>query len=220
MTIIVELFAFIIVDIINWLRGEVTCTTSDPIPTCTPKEIGWLPVLCEISVWGSKYYDYNFSELEKGFLYPHDSSIFFLFVLAFIFTSLRFSRVEFYLHLFSLPIFGCFLQKGPLKFSFSKIVTAIEASEIYCFREPLHVSNVSAFQEKWRKWQSVRNALRIPGFIVQINKLIVPLNKNVHCRAFTTLDNYACLWILNMQSRHLVPLAPLSIGAGKAVHIQ
>lgn len=46
------------------------------------------------------------------------------------------------------------------------------------------------------------------------------INKNVHCRAFTTLDNYACLWILNMQSRHLVPLAPLSIGAGKAVHIQ
>ena len=100
---------------------------------------------------------------------------FLLFVLAFIFTSLRFSRVEFYLHLFSLPIFGCFLQKGPLKFSFSKIVTDIEASEIYCFRESLHVSNVSAFREKWRKWQSVRNALRIPGFIVQINKLIVPL---------------------------------------------
>ena len=47
--------------------------------------------------------------------------------------------------------------------------------KIYCFREPLHVSNVSAFREKWRKWQSVRNALRIPGFIVQINKLIVPL---------------------------------------------
>ena len=110
-------------------------------------------------------------------------------------------------------------ERAP-KISFSKMVTDIEASEISRFREPLHVSNVSAFREKWRKWQSVRNALRIPGFIVQINKLIVPLNKNVYCRAFTTLDNYACLWILNMQSRHLVPLAPLSIGAGKAVHIQ
>ena len=31
-----ELFAFIIVDIMNWLRGEVTCTASDAI--CSAKE--------------------------------------------------------------------------------------------------------------------------------------------------------------------------------------
>ena len=76
---------------------------------------------------------------------------FFFFFEAFIFTSLRFSRVDFYLHLFSLPIFGSFLQKEPLKFSFSKIVTDIEVSEISRFRESLHVSNVSAFREKMKK---------------------------------------------------------------------
>ena len=52
-----------------------------------------------------------------------------------------------------------------------------------------------------------------------LHRKIIPFNK-LHCRAFTTLDNYACLRILNMHSRHLVPLALLSIGTGKAVYIQ
>ena len=90
----------------------------------------------------------NSLSLRKAFYIQMTLPFFFFFFEAFIFTSLRFSRVEFYLHLFSLPIFGSFLQKGPLKFSFLKIVTYIEASEISRSREPLHVCNVSAFREK------------------------------------------------------------------------
>ena len=194
----------------NWLRGEVTCTASDPI--CSEKEgsnkaervwtiqkVDIYPHVHPRALNDCQFYaKYLFEEantktinslsLRKAF-YIQMTLPFFFFFEAFIFTSLRFSRVEFYLHLFSLPIFGSFLQKGPLKCSFLKIVTDIEASEISRFREPLHVCNVSAFREKWRKWQSVRNALRIPGFIVQISKLIVPLNKNIHYTAFTTLNN-------------------------------
>lgn len=92
-------------------------------------------------------------------------------------------------------------ERAP-KILFSKMVTDIEASEISRFREPLHVSNVSAFREKWRKWQSVRNALRIPGFIVQINKLIVPLNKNIHCRASFYHSRQLCR---SMNPKHAKP---------------
>lgn len=65
--------------------------------------------------------------------------------------------------------------------------TDIEASEISRFRELLHVSNVLAFREKMKK-VTISSKCTKNLWIYRADK-----QANIHCRAFTALDNYTCL---------------------------
>lgn len=161
----------------NWLRGEVTCTASDPI--CSEKEGSnkaervWIiqkvdiyphvhpRALDDCQLYAKYLFEKantkatNSQSLRKAF-YIHRwlfHFFFFFFFEAFTFTSLRFSTVEFYLHLFSLPIFVLLSSERAPKFSFSNIGThrglAQKSLVFRKRREPL--SNVLAFREKMKK---------------------------------------------------------------------